>query len=335
MSGLGPRVLAGEHEAFHGHPTTGVELLWNVLADHPELPRARWLLGVCLGALGRYTAAAAVLGPAVAGDSLAASARASHLRQLERHAAAETLDRAALRLARDGPPHARTEALADALTGLVADAVGRHDLPGARERLAEAAEHVARSAGDRSAGDGSAGDGSAGDRSAGDRSAGDGSAGDGSAGDRSAGDRSAGDGSAGDGSAGDRAAAAAGWRAPIRLAWVSAEVALLGTRPDEAARQAEDAVRRSIAAGAPRHLAKSLLFRGVAEQVLGAPSAASTLDAAARAAQDLGLLPLLWPARLVRSRILAESEPETARGDLAAAHAAMRAIAVGLTGGDS
>jgi tetratricopeptide (TPR) repeat protein len=274
-------LAAGEHEAFHGRPAAGAALLGDLLADHPEPPRARWLLGVCLGALGRYAVAAAVLEPALsadspAADSLAASARASHLRQLQRHAEAEELDRAAVLLALAGPPECREEALADALTGLVADAVGRYDLAAARTRLAEATAHVA-----------------------------------------------------------GRPAAGALWRAPIRLAWVRAEVALLGGEPEVAARQAATAVRLSRAAAAPRHLAKSLLFRGVAEQVLGSPAAAATLDLAANSAADLGLLPLVWPARLVRSRILAEVEPEAARGEWAAADAAMRAIAAGLPDDES
>jgi hypothetical protein len=250
--------------AFHGAPADALERLRTVLDGHAEPPQARWLLGVCLGALGRYTEAAAVLAPALATDSLAASARASHLRQLERHAEAEDLDRVALRLA------ATAEARSDALVGLVADAVGRADLAAARTRLEDAA-----------------------------------------------------------------ALAAPGWRHPVRLAWVRAEVALLGDRPGQALACAHDAVRRSTGAGAPRHVAKSLLFRGVAEHVLGDPAAAATLDAAARSAASLGLLPLVWPARLVRSRILAASEPETARGDSAAADAAMRAIAAGLPPGES
>src|SRR6266511_3297229 len=240
---LNPALAAGERAAFHGRPAAGLAPLRKVLAGHPEPPRVRWLQGVCLGALGRYVEAAAVLGPALAADPLAATARASHLRQLERHAEAEDLDRAALRLAAAG-----SEAWADALIGLVADA---------------------------------------------------------------------------------------GWRPPVRLAWVRAEVALLCGRPEDAARHAADAVRRSAAAGAPRHLAKSLLFRGVAEEVLGDKAAAATLDLAARAAEDLGLLPLVWPARLMRSRILSVAEPETAQSDLAAARAAMRAIAVGLPEDDS
>src|SRR5262249_51490246 len=91
-----------------------------------------------------------------------------------------------------------------------------------------------------------------------------------------------------------------------------------------------DAVRRSLAAAAPRHLAKSLLFRGVAEEALGDPAAPATLAAAAHEAERLGLLPLVWPARLGRSRVPAPGAPQAAQGELDAARTAMRAIAVRL-----
>jgi tetratricopeptide (TPR) repeat protein len=274
-----PRLAAGEQAAFHGPPAAGLRPLRAALARDPGQPRARWLLAVCLGALGRYADAAAVLDPVLGTDPLAATARASHLRQLARHAEAEDLDRAALRLAPAGP--AAPEACADALVGLVADAVGRYDTAAARRRLATAGEYVATLPAAAGAGATGAGGGRH-------------------------------------------------WRARIRLAWVSAEVALLCERPAEAAVSCTAAVRRSLAAGAPRHLVKSLLFRGVAEEVLGDPAAPGTLAAAAREAERLGLLPLVWPARLVRSRILASSDPQAAQGDLDAAHTAMRAIAVRL-----
>ena len=92
--------------------------------------RVRWLAGVCLGAVGRYRTAAGWLAPG--GEppgSLAASCLASHLRQVGRHAEAEPIDRLALATA------ATVEARADALIGLVADAVGRQELALARDRL--------------------------------------------------------------------------------------------------------------------------------------------------------------------------------------------------------
>jgi tetratricopeptide (TPR) repeat protein len=309
-------LAAGEWAAFHGDPAAGVGPLRALLATGSGAGRARWLLGVCLGALGRYAEAAAVLEPALATDPLAATARASHLRQLERHAEAEVLDRAALDLAAAGsypercypersypggpdparpdlacPDPAGRDPAGRALAGRDPAGPDPARLDPAGQALADAltglvADAVGRldvaTATERLAGAAAA------------------------------------------------ATAAAGWRPRVRLAWVSAEVALLSDRPAAAARQAARALRLATAASAPRHVAKSLLFRGVAEHVLADPAAVRTLDLAARAAQDLGLLPLVWPARLVRSRILAVSDPEAAQGDLAVAHAAMRAISVGL-----
>ena len=99
--------------------------------------RVRWLAGVCLGALGRYRTAARWLAPGGApAGSLAASCLASHLRQVGRPTEAEPLDRLALTTATSA------EARADALIGLVADAVGRHELALARDRLEAASAHV-------------------------------------------------------------------------------------------------------------------------------------------------------------------------------------------------
>jgi hypothetical protein len=120
--------------AFHGSPRAALPLLGPLdpAGRHPD--RVRWLAGICLGALGRYDAAARwLLPPASTPPSSALSCRASHLRQLGRHAEAEPLDTAALATAADW------EARLDALVGLVADAVGRLDLGTARSRLERAA----------------------------------------------------------------------------------------------------------------------------------------------------------------------------------------------------
>jgi hypothetical protein len=127
--------VALETAAFHDSPATALPLLRRA---EPLDERARWLAGVCLGALGRYGQAREVLLPGGSpASSLAASAAGSHLRQLGRHAEAEPLDRLALAAADDA------EARSDALVGLVADAVGRLDLDEARLRLATATRAVA------------------------------------------------------------------------------------------------------------------------------------------------------------------------------------------------
>jgi hypothetical protein len=130
-----------DHAAWYGHPAAAVAFLPggvdpdDVDAGVPE--RVRWLAGVCLGAVGRYRTAARWLAPGgEPAGSLAASCLASHLRQLGRHAEAEPLDRLALSITTD------PEARADALIGLVADAVGRNELALARDRLHLATQRI-------------------------------------------------------------------------------------------------------------------------------------------------------------------------------------------------
>jgi ATP/maltotriose-dependent transcriptional regulator MalT len=87
--------------------------------------------------VGRYRTAARWLAPSgEPAGSLAASCLASHLRQVGRHTEAEPLDRLALSTAAD------PEARADALIGLVADAVGRHEPALARQRLDVATQWI-------------------------------------------------------------------------------------------------------------------------------------------------------------------------------------------------
>jgi len=142
-------LTAGEWAAFHGRPASGPTALHHALRDRGAGPRdldkARWLLGVCLGAGGSYGEAFTTLRPLAAapgrGDrwaSFAASTTGSLHRQLGRYAAARDFDRAALTAARSLPDD-DVEPLADALLGLAADAVGEGQAADAREAHAEAA----------------------------------------------------------------------------------------------------------------------------------------------------------------------------------------------------
>lgn len=144
----------GEHATFHGKPADAVGVLEQavVLAQAQgrtaEVAAAAWLLGVALGAGGRYGGALTVLSRLVeAGQApgaplerrlfgaLAGATTASVHRQLGRHAVAREADLAALALRDTGP-----EAQFDALLGLASDAVGLDEPDEAAARLAQAAD---------------------------------------------------------------------------------------------------------------------------------------------------------------------------------------------------
>jgi tetratricopeptide (TPR) repeat protein len=148
-----PTLLAsGEHAAFHGKPAAAVGALEQavVLAQSQglvaEMAAAAWLLGVALGAGGRYGGALTVLAPLVtAGQvdgaaperrlfgALSSATIASIHRQLGRHAIAREADLDALELT-DGTG----EAAFDALLGLASDAVGLDEADEALAQLSHA-----------------------------------------------------------------------------------------------------------------------------------------------------------------------------------------------------
>ncbi|MBC7373428.1 MAG: hypothetical protein H7323_05505, partial [Frankiales bacterium] len=149
---LAALLASGEHAVFHGKPAAAVGVLEQaiVLARSQgraaELAAAGWLLGVALGAGGRYGGALTVLSPLVEGGrdpealpehrlfaALAASTVASVHRQLGRHVVARASDLEALALT-DGAG----EAAFDAQLGLAADAVGLDDADEASSRLEQA-----------------------------------------------------------------------------------------------------------------------------------------------------------------------------------------------------
>jgi hypothetical protein len=146
---LASLLATGEHAAFHGKPAAAVGALEQavVLAQSQgraaEVAAAAWLLGVALGAGGRYGGALTVLSPLVeaarteeAGPegrlfgALASSTIASVHRQLGRHAIAREADLTALGLAGDAP-----EAVFDAELGLASDAIGLEEGDEALARL--------------------------------------------------------------------------------------------------------------------------------------------------------------------------------------------------------
>jgi len=131
---IGSEILAAT--AFGPTPGTAAAEL-----PTPATPLDRWYRAVALGAQGRYAAARAELltltrariDPAL--RSRVESTRGSLLRQLGGHAAAATFDGRAATLALGATGAARAEALADAYTGLAADALGTGRLALARRLL--------------------------------------------------------------------------------------------------------------------------------------------------------------------------------------------------------
>ena len=149
---LADLLASGEHAAFHGRPAAAVGVLEQAVAlarlqgRSAEVAAAGWLLGVALGAAGRYGGALTVLSPLVEGGraggapaenrlfaALAAATVASVHRQLGRHAVARASDLEALALA-----NGSAEASFDAQLGLASDAVGLDEPDEASSRLQQA-----------------------------------------------------------------------------------------------------------------------------------------------------------------------------------------------------
>jgi hypothetical protein len=202
------------------------------------LPAARnpcdlWLRAVVAGGQGRYASALTDLsgvcrlqrrGPLA---SMAHSTRASFLRQLGRHACARTWDGRALALAESD-----TEAGADALIGLAADALGVG-------RFAASATALQRAA--------------------------------------------------------DLLPASVAPRLPVRLAWVSAELAMARADGATAVGHAERSVELAAGLGSARHAVKSDMVLAAALCSAGKIDRSRTVaDAALDAADGLGIIPLRW-----------------------------------------
>ncbi len=278
---LGDLLAAGENAAFHGRPDAGVGPLTRAVdvassSDRSaEAAGASWLLGVCLGAAGRYGRALEVLEPRVVDlvtaesrvfAALAGATIASLHRQLGLHQDAAGYDEAALAVAEDMDS---AEGRFDAVLGLSADAVGLGDAETAAARLDEAASLI-----------------------------------------------------------GERAD---WWRQRVRLGWVRAEVALLTGEAAAAVEASLAAVDLAEHSGAPRHVAKGLLFAGVSQVEANRPAAATaTLRRAALLAESLGTLPLQWPVRAVLGTLVAGVDDAESDRCLDAARRAVDTIAAGL-----
>lgn len=264
----------GERAAFRGRPGDGIVPLRRFLIDappgSPDQLRATWLLGVCLGAAGKFGSAAATLRPLLALPShpptetryfagQAACALASLHRQVGRFEQARDFDAWAARVAPADPAVAVT-----AEVGLTADSVGQGQLDEAREHL-------------------------------------------------------------------DRARDLCGaepqwWRERVRIGWVAAEVALASNEPQAAIAAVAESVEQAEHVGAPRHVAKSLLFLGAAQDAIGDATSRPTVGRAALLAESLGAMPLVWASRGLLWRWLAADNPTEAEANRAAAERAVRSM---------
>ena len=103
-----------------------------------------------------------------------------------------------------------------------------------------------------------------------------------------------------------------------------------GTR-EAALGPVQESVDLAEQSGAPRHVAKGLLFHGVALVEAGRPDeAVAVLRRAGLLAESLGTLPLLWPVRAVLGALLAADSPEESEQALESARRAAAAIAEDL-----
>lgn len=122
------------------------------------------------------------------------------------------------------------------------------------------------------------------------------------------------------------------WRTEVRADWVRAEIALTARDPKQAVRSATSALDRAEASGAPRHVAKSLLFLGAARMTLAASgeraeerAAVAELRRAVALSRSLGTLPLLWPSLLLLAGCSTATD-ESRRRDRSEAARTVRAI---------
>lgn len=122
------------------------------------------------------------------------------------------------------------------------------------------------------------------------------------------------------------------WRQRVRMDWARAEIALLAERPHDAILAAAGAVSGAEAARAPRHVAKGLLFQGVAELQSGSEDALATLRRGAGLAEGLAALPLVWQSRALIGALLGGEDSAEGARSLAAARSAVLTMAADLPG---
>jgi hypothetical protein len=117
------------------------------------------------------------------------------------------------------------------------------------------------------------------------------------------------------------------WRQRVRLEWVRTEIAMLNDRPADGCAAAVKAVAGAEKARAPRHVAKGLLFQGVAELQAGTGDPDATLRRSATLAESVGALPVVWQARALLGALLGGTDTEDGARSLAVARNAVLTIA--------
>jgi tetratricopeptide (TPR) repeat protein len=114
------------------------------------------------------------------------------------------------------------------------------------------------------------------------------------------------------------------WRQRVRLGWLTAEFGLLTDSAADSVTAAHDAVELAERSGAPRHVAKGLLFLGVSLiESDRLDDALTALRRGALLAESLGCVPLQWPTRAMLGALLAERDPAESERCLTAARAAI------------
>lgn len=209
-------------------------------------PREWWLRAVAAGGQGRYASArvdlARLFRSAGPERALAHSTEASFLRQLGWHTRARRWDGRALALAGSA-----TEAAADALIGLAADALGVGRFEASARALSRAATLMSDTAPPR---------------------------------------------------------------LPVRLGWVSAELAMARGRGEAAVDHAERALDATAAFGSVRHEVKSSVVLAAALCSAGDLAAArSVADAALDDTQRFGMVPLQWALACLLADIGSAAHP--------------------------
>lgn len=108
-------------------------------------------------------------------------------------------------------------------------------------------------------------------------------------------------------------------RIAVRLAWVTAELAMAGAQAERARPVAELAVELAARGGSVRHRVKSGLLASAASCAQGDSEAARVAAVTVRAqCREHGLLPLEWAAGMLLAAVADEAEASCVRSDVAA-----------------